>query len=99
MIPAVRPSPIQQSRISPVVILNSPSRRREELSPFPFPATQLFQKRDCWPIQVSREDPNTESENKYSVARLFRQVAGNSREVIMYTNDRTIAGTASEEIS
>ncbi|MBW0574449.1 hypothetical protein O181_114164 [Austropuccinia psidii MF-1] len=50
--PAVRPSPIQQSRNSPIVTsqqlqpVASTSRRREELSPFPFPATQVFQCRD-----------------------------------------------------
>ncbi|MBW0548925.1 hypothetical protein O181_088640 [Austropuccinia psidii MF-1] len=50
--PAVRPSPIQQSRKSPIVNsqqlqpVASTSRRREELSPFPFPATQVFQCRD-----------------------------------------------------
>ncbi|MBW0472920.1 hypothetical protein O181_012635 [Austropuccinia psidii MF-1] len=75
--PAVRPSPIQQSRTSPIVTSKqlqaeaSSSRRREELSPLPFPAAQVFQKRDCWPIQVTREDPNTASENQDSVARLF----------------------------
>ncbi|MBW0566986.1 hypothetical protein O181_106701 [Austropuccinia psidii MF-1] len=50
--PEVRPYPIQQSRNSPTVTLQqlqpvaSTSRRREELSPFPFPATQVFQNRD-----------------------------------------------------
>ncbi|MBW0544789.1 hypothetical protein O181_084504 [Austropuccinia psidii MF-1] len=48
--PAVRPSPIQQSRNSPIVNsqqlqpVASTSRRREELSPFPFPAAQVFQR-------------------------------------------------------
>ncbi|MBW0513318.1 hypothetical protein O181_053033 [Austropuccinia psidii MF-1] len=52
----VRPSPIQRPRNSPIVTsqqlqpVASTSRRREELSPFPFPATQVFQHRDCWPI-------------------------------------------------
>ncbi|MBW0503611.1 hypothetical protein O181_043326 [Austropuccinia psidii MF-1] len=75
--PAVRPSPIQQSRASPIVTSQqlqpeaSSSRRREELSPLPFPAAQGFQKRDCWSIQVTREDPNTESENQDALARIF----------------------------
>ncbi|MBW0471404.1 hypothetical protein O181_011119 [Austropuccinia psidii MF-1] len=105
MIPAVRPSPIKQSRASPIVTpqqiqaVASSSRRREELSPLPFPDTQLFQKRDCWPIQVTREEPNTGSENQDAVARLFRKVDRNSREVIMYANNRTIPGTASEEMA
>ncbi|MBW0567273.1 hypothetical protein O181_106988 [Austropuccinia psidii MF-1] len=78
IIPAVISSPIQQSRASPIVTSQqlqpeaSSSRRREELSPLPFPVTQVFQKRDHWPIQVTREDPNTASENQDSVARLFR---------------------------
>ncbi|MBW0493047.1 hypothetical protein O181_032762 [Austropuccinia psidii MF-1] len=49
---AVRSSPIQQSRNFPIVNsqqlqpVTSTSRRREELSPLPFPATQVFQSRD-----------------------------------------------------
>ncbi|MBW0508834.1 hypothetical protein O181_048549 [Austropuccinia psidii MF-1] len=103
--PELRPSPIQQPRNSPIVTsqqlqpVASTSRRREELSPFPFPAAQVFQCRDQWPIRVTREDPNTESENQDAVARLFRRVDRNSREVIMYANDRTFPGTASEEIA
>ncbi|MBW0502393.1 hypothetical protein O181_042108 [Austropuccinia psidii MF-1] len=103
--PDVRPSPIQQPRNSPIVTsqqiqpVASTSRRREELSPFPFPAAQLFQGRDRLPIQVTREDPNTVSENQDALARLFRRVHRNSREVSMYANDRTIPGTASEEMA
>ncbi|MBW0473669.1 hypothetical protein O181_013384 [Austropuccinia psidii MF-1] len=98
---AVRPSPIQQSRASPIVTSQqlkpeaSSNRRREGISPLPFPVAQVFQKMDCWPIQVTREDPTTVSENQDAVARLFRQVDRNSREVIMYPNDRTIPGTSS----
>ncbi|MBW0487882.1 hypothetical protein O181_027597 [Austropuccinia psidii MF-1] len=50
--PEVRPSPIQQSRNSPIINsqqlqpVASTSIRREELSPFPFPAAQVFQHRD-----------------------------------------------------
>ncbi|MBW0481269.1 hypothetical protein O181_020984 [Austropuccinia psidii MF-1] len=102
---AVRPSPIQQSRASPIVTsqqlkpVSSSSRRREELSPLPFSATQVFQRRDCWPIQVTREDPNIASESQDAMARLVRRVDRNSREVIMYANDTTIPGTASEEMA
>ncbi|MBW0478706.1 hypothetical protein O181_018421 [Austropuccinia psidii MF-1] len=104
-IPEVRPSPIHQSRNSPIVTsqqlqpVASSSRRREELSPFLFPAAQVSQKRDCWPIQVTREDQNMESENKDAVARLLRGVDRNSREVIEYSNDRTIPGITSKEIA
>ncbi|MBW0468705.1 hypothetical protein O181_008420 [Austropuccinia psidii MF-1] len=56
LIPVVSPSPIPQSRNSPIVTspkllpVASSSRRREELSPLPFPAAQVFQKREHWPI-------------------------------------------------
>ncbi|MBW0529116.1 hypothetical protein O181_068831 [Austropuccinia psidii MF-1] len=75
------------------------SRRREELSPLPFPASQVFQHQDQWPIQVTQEDPNTESDNQDAVARLFRRVDSNSRQVIMYANDRTIPGISSGEVA
>ncbi|MBW0513702.1 hypothetical protein O181_053417 [Austropuccinia psidii MF-1] len=103
--PAVRPSPIQQPRNSPIVIsqqlqpVSSTSRKREGLSPLPFPATQVYQSRDCWPIRVTREDPNPESENQDAVARLFRRVDRNSRQMIMYATYRTIPETASEEMA
>ncbi|MBW0567391.1 hypothetical protein O181_107106 [Austropuccinia psidii MF-1] len=103
--PAVRPSPSQKPRNSPITTsqqlqpMASSSRRRDGLSPFLFPAAHVFQKRDCWPIQITREDPNTVSENQEAVARLFRRVDRNSREVIMYANYRTIRGTASEEMA
>ncbi|MBW0547193.1 hypothetical protein O181_086908 [Austropuccinia psidii MF-1] len=103
--PEVRPSPSQNSRNSPITTsrqlqpVASSSRRRDGLSPLPFPATQVFQRRDRWPIQSTREDPNAASENQEAVARLFRRVDRNSREVIMYANDRTIPGTASEEMA
>ncbi|MBW0493708.1 hypothetical protein O181_033423 [Austropuccinia psidii MF-1] len=99
----VRPSPIQQSRASPIVTsqqlqpIASSNRRREELSRLLFPATQVFQQRHCWPIRVTREDPNTASENQDALSRLFRR--GNSRDVIMYANDRTIPGTSFEEMA
>ncbi|MBW0557903.1 hypothetical protein O181_097618 [Austropuccinia psidii MF-1] len=100
--PKVRPSPVQKSRNSPITTSHqlqpvaSSSRRRDGLSPLPFPAVQVFQRRERWPIRVTKEDPNAASENQDSVARLFRRVDRNSREVMMYANDRTITGTASE---
>ncbi|MBW0555862.1 hypothetical protein O181_095577 [Austropuccinia psidii MF-1] len=103
--PELRPSPSQQPRNSPITTsqqlrpVASSSRRRDGLSPLPFPATQVFQRRYHWPIQITREDPNVASENQESVARLFRRVDRNSREVIMYANDRTIPGTSSEEMA
>ncbi|MBW0559339.1 hypothetical protein O181_099054 [Austropuccinia psidii MF-1] len=103
--PEVRSSPVQQSRNSPITTSNqlqpvtSSSRRRDGLSPFPFPAAQVFQRREHWPIQVTREDPNAASENQEAVARLSRRVNRKSREVIMYSNDRTIPGAASEEMA
>ncbi|MBW0513359.1 hypothetical protein O181_053074 [Austropuccinia psidii MF-1] len=52
----VRQSPNQQPRNSPITTsqqlqpMVSSSRRRDGLSPLPFPAAQVFQRRDCWPI-------------------------------------------------
>ncbi|MBW0554900.1 hypothetical protein O181_094615 [Austropuccinia psidii MF-1] len=103
--PATRPTPIQQPRNSPIITsqqlqpVASSSRRRDGLSPLPFPAAEVFQRRDCWPIQATREDPNAASENQETVARLFRRVVRHSREVIMYANDRNIPDTASEKIA
>ncbi|MBW0533518.1 hypothetical protein O181_073233 [Austropuccinia psidii MF-1] len=101
----VRPSPNQQPRNSPISTsqqlqpMASSSRRRDGLSPLLPPAAQVFQRRDCRPIQITREDPSTASENQEAVARLFRRVDRNIRDVIMYANDRTIPGTASEEMA
>ncbi|MBW0573648.1 hypothetical protein O181_113363 [Austropuccinia psidii MF-1] len=102
--PAVRPSPVQQSRNSPITPSHqrqpvASSSRIDGLSPLPFPATQVFQRRERWPIQVTREDPNMASENQEAVARVLRRVDRNSREVIMYANDSNIPGTASEEMA
>ncbi|MBW0536341.1 hypothetical protein O181_076056 [Austropuccinia psidii MF-1] len=102
---AVRPSPNQQPRNLPIPTsqqrqpMASSSRRRDGLSPLLFPAAQVFQRRDHWPIQITREDPNTASENQEFVARLFRRVDRKSRKVIMYANHRTIPGTSSEEMA
>ncbi|MBW0475945.1 hypothetical protein O181_015660 [Austropuccinia psidii MF-1] len=105
LIPEVRPSPIHKSRNSPIVTsqqlqpVASSSRRREEFFTLPFPSSQVFQERDCWPIQFTREVPNTASENQDSVARLFRRVDRNSREVIEYANYRSIPCTSAEEMA
>ncbi|MBW0512797.1 hypothetical protein O181_052512 [Austropuccinia psidii MF-1] len=101
---AVRPSLIQQPRNSPIITSQqlqpmASSSRRDGFSPLLFPAAQVFQRSNFWPIQVTREDPNVESENQEAGARLFRTVDRNSREVIMYSNYRTILGTASEEMA
>ncbi|MBW0491544.1 hypothetical protein O181_031259 [Austropuccinia psidii MF-1] len=103
--PAVRPSPVQKSRNSPITTSHqlqpvaSSSRRRDGLSPLAFPASQVFQRREHWPIWVTSEYPNAASENQEAVARFFRRVDRTSREVIMYANDRTIPGTSLEEMA
>ncbi|MBW0525612.1 hypothetical protein O181_065327 [Austropuccinia psidii MF-1] len=54
--PAVISSASQQPRNSPIITsqqlqpVASSSRRRDGLSPLLFPAAQVFQRRDCWPI-------------------------------------------------
>ncbi|MBW0546971.1 hypothetical protein O181_086686 [Austropuccinia psidii MF-1] len=54
--PEVGPSQSQKPRNSPITTsqqlqpVASSSRRRDGLSPLPFPATQVFQRRDRWPI-------------------------------------------------
>ncbi|MBW0470902.1 hypothetical protein O181_010617 [Austropuccinia psidii MF-1] len=105
LVSTVRPSPIPQPRNSPMVTsqqlqpVASSSRRIEDCSPFPFPAAQVFQQREHWPIHATSKDPNMENEGQNSVSRLFRRVDRNSRELIIYCHDRTIPGTASEEMS
>ncbi|MBW0519748.1 hypothetical protein O181_059463 [Austropuccinia psidii MF-1] len=97
LIPEVRPSPIVTSQqLQPVA---GSSRRIEELSPFLFPVASVFQLTKHWPIQVTREDPNTASKNQDSVARVFRRVDRNSGELIEHATDRNIPGTASEEMT
>ncbi|MBW0500446.1 hypothetical protein O181_040161 [Austropuccinia psidii MF-1] len=87
---------VTSQQLQPV---SSSSRGREDQSCLLFPAAQVFQQRKHWPIHVTREDPNMASEGQEAVTRLFRRVDRNSREVIMYANDRTIAGTSSEEMA
>ncbi|MBW0501478.1 hypothetical protein O181_041193 [Austropuccinia psidii MF-1] len=102
---SIRPSPIAKSRPSPVhhsqqlQPVARTSRTREVRSPLPFPSAQVFQRRECWPIQATRPDPNDGNEGKEAVARFFRRFYRNSREVIMYANDRMIPGTDSEEMA
>ncbi|MBW0551637.1 hypothetical protein O181_091352 [Austropuccinia psidii MF-1] len=70
--------PLQKPRNSPITTsqhlqpMASSSRRRDGFSPLPFPAAQVFQRRDYWPIRVTREDPNAASESQDTVAMLFR---------------------------
>ncbi|MBW0566763.1 hypothetical protein O181_106478 [Austropuccinia psidii MF-1] len=58
--PAVRTSTSQKPRSSHITNskqlqpVASSSRRRDGLSPLPFPATQVFQRRDCWDIRMTR---------------------------------------------
>ncbi|MBW0468419.1 hypothetical protein O181_008134 [Austropuccinia psidii MF-1] len=100
----MRPSPIPPPRKSPMVTsqklqpVASSRKRREDQWPLPFPAAQLFQRRECLPVWVTREDPNMENEGQDYVARLLRRVDRNSREVISYANHRMIPGTAFEEM-
>ncbi|MBW0535992.1 hypothetical protein O181_075707 [Austropuccinia psidii MF-1] len=87
---------VTSQKLKPVA---SSSRRREDCFPFSFPASQVFQKRERWPIWVAREDPNMVNEGQDAVARLSRIVEKNSRQVINYANNRMIPGIASEEMA
>ncbi|MBW0481372.1 hypothetical protein O181_021087 [Austropuccinia psidii MF-1] len=44
----------------------------EDRFPLPFPAAQFFQRRDNFPVRVTREEPNVGNESQDAVARLFR---------------------------
>ncbi|MBW0546865.1 hypothetical protein O181_086580 [Austropuccinia psidii MF-1] len=102
---AVSSSPTQKPRNSPIATsqhlqpMASSSRKIEGFSPFPLPSAKVFQRRDRWPIRVTREDPNAESESQEAVARLLRRGDRNITEVIIYANDITITGTDSEEMA
>ncbi|MBW0553146.1 hypothetical protein O181_092861 [Austropuccinia psidii MF-1] len=101
----ISPSPIPLRIPSPVPTsqqlqhVASTIRRREDWSPFPSPASQVFQRREVWHIRVAREDANVVNEVQDAVVRILRRFDRNSREVIMYANDRIISGTASEEMA
>ncbi|MBW0523995.1 hypothetical protein O181_063710 [Austropuccinia psidii MF-1] len=105
LVPTMRPSPILQPRNSPMVTSQqlqpvvSSSRRREDKFPQLFPSSQVFQKREHCLIRVTREEPNMENKGQDAVARLFRRVDRNIREVIEYANNRTIPGNASQEMA
>ncbi|MBW0471007.1 hypothetical protein O181_010722 [Austropuccinia psidii MF-1] len=94
LVSPVSPSPSPKPRNSPMVTsqqlqpVASSSQRREYCLPFPFPAAQVFQQREHWPIWVTREDQNMANGGQDSMARLFGRVDRNSREVITYANDR-----------
>ncbi|MBW0488531.1 hypothetical protein O181_028246 [Austropuccinia psidii MF-1] len=99
----VRPSPIPQPRPSPIfpsfqLQVARESIIREYQSHLTFPATQVFQILEHWPVQVTIEDPNMADEGQDAVARLFRGVDKNNREVISYYKNRMIPGTGSEEL-
>ncbi|MBW0468621.1 hypothetical protein O181_008336 [Austropuccinia psidii MF-1] len=101
----MRPSPIPQPKNPPMVAsqqlqpVASSSRRRKDQLPFPLTAAQVFQQRQFWPIQATREDPKMENEVQDSMASLFIRVDRYSRDVIEYANDRTISDKASEEMA
>ncbi|MBW0490598.1 hypothetical protein O181_030313 [Austropuccinia psidii MF-1] len=101
----IRPSPIPHPRPSPILTsqqlqpVASSNIRREVRFPVHFPAAQVFQRREFWPVRVTREDQNVGNEGQDAVARIFRRVERNTREVIMYCNDRMILGNSSEEMA
>ncbi|MBW0519689.1 hypothetical protein O181_059404 [Austropuccinia psidii MF-1] len=101
----MRPSPNTPLRQFPMVTsqqlqpVASSSRTREYQWLFLFPAAQVSKRRECWPVWVTREDPNMANEGQDGVARIFRRVDRNSRVVNSYANDRIIPGTASEKMA
>ncbi|MBW0480100.1 hypothetical protein O181_019815 [Austropuccinia psidii MF-1] len=72
---------------------------RAERSPLPYPSTQIFQRREPWPIRITMKDSSLGNEGKDSISRLFRWVDRNSLELIEYENVRIIPGTSSEEMA
>ncbi|MBW0559576.1 hypothetical protein O181_099291 [Austropuccinia psidii MF-1] len=101
----MKPSPIPKPRLLPVLTYQQLktvariSRIREDQYPLPFPATQVFQRRDPLPIRATRGNPSVGNEGQYSMARFVRRVDINSREVIMYANDRITPGAASKKMA
>ncbi|MBW0500527.1 hypothetical protein O181_040242 [Austropuccinia psidii MF-1] len=80
--------------------LASTSRRsRAERSPLPFPTAEVLQRKECWSVRATREDPNVVTEPQDAVARLFRRADRNSREMIVYANNKMIPGTTTEEMT
>ncbi|MBW0523053.1 hypothetical protein O181_062768 [Austropuccinia psidii MF-1] len=84
---------VTSQQLKPVL---SSSRRREYSFLLPFPAGQLFQQREHWPIWVARKDPNMENDFQDSVDRFSRRFDRTSRELITNANDRMIPTIASE---
>ncbi|MBW0465201.1 hypothetical protein O181_004916 [Austropuccinia psidii MF-1] len=101
----MKPSPIPQPRLSPFLTSHqlkpvvSTSQRREDQLPFPFPAAQVSQNWELWPIRVTREDPTVVNDGQNTASILLKSVDRNSRELIVYANERMVSGTASEEIA
>ncbi|MBW0580407.1 hypothetical protein O181_120122 [Austropuccinia psidii MF-1] len=94
LIPAVIPSPIVTSQqLQPVA---SSSRRREEL--FRFLPLKSFNKGSFGPSELPEKSQIWWVKIKMLWPGFFRRVDRNSRELIEYANDRTIPGTASEEM-
>ncbi|MBW0481898.1 hypothetical protein O181_021613 [Austropuccinia psidii MF-1] len=73
----LRPDLIPQPRKSPMITyqklqpVGSSSKQSKYEFPVLFPVTQVFQRREHWPVWVTRKDLNMENEGKDSVARLF----------------------------
>ncbi|MBW0472802.1 hypothetical protein O181_012517 [Austropuccinia psidii MF-1] len=101
----MKQSPIPQPRKLLVLALQQlkpvvrNSRRRDYKSPLPFPDTQVFHRRECWPIRVTREDQNVVIEGQDAVARFFGRADINRSKVMMYSDDSMITGASCEEIS
>ncbi|MBW0493319.1 hypothetical protein O181_033034 [Austropuccinia psidii MF-1] len=73
--------------------------RREDRSPLPFPATQVFQIRERWPVRIKIKDPNMGVEGHDAMERPFRRFDRTRKEVIIYPNDRMFHGASSEEMA
>ncbi|MBW0485887.1 hypothetical protein O181_025602 [Austropuccinia psidii MF-1] len=90
----LRPSPITHPRPSAMItshqlqpVINISIRNKDRL-PLPFTAAQVSHRIEYWPFRATREDSKVVDQGEYSVASLFRRIERNSREVIMYANDR-----------
>ncbi|MBW0471110.1 hypothetical protein O181_010825 [Austropuccinia psidii MF-1] len=80
-------------------VTSNPNRSRVERSPLTFPTSEVLQKRECWPVRATREDPNMVTEPQDAVARLFGRLDRNIREIIVYSNERMIPETSTEEMA
>ncbi|MBW0586215.1 hypothetical protein O181_125930 [Austropuccinia psidii MF-1] len=85
----MRQSPIPYPRTSPVLTyqqlqpVTNTSRRREERPSLPFPAAQVFQRIEHFPIRAMREDSAVGNEVQDAMAKIFRSAYRNITEVIM----------------